>query len=260
MQITFWGVRGSYPVPGAATVRYGGQTSCVEARTAGGDCIIVDAGTGMRQLGNKLAREAAGAPGQYHVLLSHVHWDHIQGLPFFSPAYIPGTKISVYALLTAADELNQVIGGITRHEFFPMPLEAVPAQFDFQKVEPGVDFVIGAFHVTPIALNHPFGSVGYRIDGDGSSVAYVADTAPFDQVLHKQHFLSGPEPLSSDDKLALSSMREALLARLRGVDTVIYDTHFLPEEYARMAMHIVENAMLNGECIRLDGAIRMAPK
>ena len=69
----------------------------------------------MRQLGNKLAREAKGAPGQYHVLLSHVHWDHIQGLPFFSPAYIPGTKISVYALLTAADELNQVIGGITRH-------------------------------------------------------------------------------------------------------------------------------------------------
>ena len=233
MQITFWGVRGSYPVPGAATVRYGGQTSCVEVRSASGDCVIVDAGTGMRQLGNKLAREAGGQPGLYHVLLSHVHWDHIQGLPFFSPAYIPGTRISVYALLTAANELDQVIGGITRHEFFPMPLEAVPAQFDFHQVEPGVDFVIGAFHVTPIALNHPFGSVGYRIDGDGSSVAYVADTAPVDQVLHKQHFLSGPEPLSEDDKLALTAMRDALLARLRGVDTVIYDTHFLPEEYAR---------------------------
>lgn len=233
MQITFWGVRGSYPVPGAATVRYGGQTSCVEVRSAGGECVIVDAGTGMRQLGNKLAREANGAPGQYNVLLSHVHWDHIQGLPFFSPAYVPGTRISVYALLTAANELDQVIGGITRHEFFPMPLEAVPAAFDFQKVEPGVDFVIGAFHITPIALNHPFGSVGYRIDADGSSVAYVADTAPFDKVLHKQHFLSGPEPLSEDDKLSLSAMRDALLARLRGVDTVIYDTHFLPEEYER---------------------------
>jgi phosphoribosyl 1,2-cyclic phosphodiesterase len=233
MQITFWGVRGSYPVPGAATVRYGGQTSCVEVRTASGETVIVDAGTGMRQLGNKLAREANGQPSNYHVLLSHVHWDHIQGLPFFSPAYIPGTRISVYALLTAANELDQVIGGITRHEFFPMPLEAVPAQFDFQKVEPGVDFVIGAFHITPIALNHPFGSVGYRIDGDGSSVAYVADTAPFDKVLHKQHFLSGPEPLSDDDRVALAAMRDALVARLGGVDTVIYDTHFLPEEYAR---------------------------
>jgi phosphoribosyl 1,2-cyclic phosphodiesterase len=233
MQITFWGVRGSYPVPGSATVRYGGQTSCVETRTSSGDCIIVDAGTGMRQLDNKLAREAGGKPGQYHVLLSHVHWDHIQGLPFFSPAYIPGTKISVYALLTAADELNQVIGGITRHEFFPMPLESVPASFDFQKVEPGVDFVIGRFHVSPIALNHPFGSVGYRIDGDGSSWAYVADTAPFDQVLHKQHFLSGPEPLTPDDVTALGAMKQALVAKLQGVDTVVYDTHFLPEEYAR---------------------------
>lgn len=233
MQITFWGVRGSYPVPGAATVRYGGQTSCVEVRAASGECVIVDAGTGMRQLGNKLSREAGGQPGHYHVLLSHVHWDHIQGLPFFSPAYIPGTRISVYALLTAANELDQVIGGITRHEFFPMPLEAVPAQFDFHQVEPGVDFVVGSFHITPIALNHPFGSVGYRIDADGSSVAYVADTAPFDKVLHKQHFLSGPEPLSADDTLALGAMRDALLARLKGVDTVIYDTHFLPEEYAR---------------------------
>jgi phosphoribosyl 1,2-cyclic phosphodiesterase len=233
MQITFWGVRGSYPVPGSATVRYGGQTSCVEARTSSGETLIVDAGTGLRALGNKLMSESGGAPGQYHVLLSHVHWDHIQGLPFFSPAYINGTRISVYALLTAANELDQVIGGITRHEFFPMPLEAVPANFQFQKVEPGVDFVIGKFHITPIALNHPFGSVGYRIDADGQSWAYVADTAPFNEVLHKQHFLKGPEPLSDDDRVALGAMREALVKRLQGVDTVVYDTHFLPEEYAR---------------------------
>jgi phosphoribosyl 1,2-cyclic phosphodiesterase len=233
MQITFWGVRGSYPVPGAATVRYGGQTSCVEVRSSSGECIIVDAGTGMRALGNKLAVEAGGQPRHHHVLLSHVHWDHIQGLPFFSPAYVPGTKISVYALLTAADELNQVIGGITRHEFFPMPLSAVPANFDFQKVEPGLDFAIGGFHITPIALNHPFGSVGYRIDGDDVSWAYVADTAPFDQVLHKQHFLKGPEPLSADDTTALAAMRAALVKRLQGCDTVVYDTHFLPEEYAK---------------------------
>ena len=232
MQITFWGVRGSYPVPGAATVRYGGQTSCVEARSAKGECLIVDAGTGLRALGNKLMREATG-PQKYNVLLSHVHWDHIQGLPFFSPAYVPGTRIAVHALLTAADELNSVIGGITRHEFFPMPLEAVPAVFEFHQVEPGVEFDLGGFHVTPIALNHPFGSVGYRLDCDGVSWAYVADTAPFDQVIHKQHFLKGPEPLSDDDKVSLVAMRAALVRRLEGVDTVVYDTHFLPEEYAR---------------------------
>ncbi|HLL20898.1 MAG TPA: MBL fold metallo-hydrolase [Kofleriaceae bacterium] len=232
MQITFWGVRGSYPVPGAATVRYGGQTSCVEARSRSGETVIIDAGTGMRALGNKLLREAT-EPQHHHVLLSHVHWDHIQGLPFFSPAYIPGTRISIYALLTAADELQQVIGGITRHEFFPMALEAVPAAFEYHEVEPGVDFQIGGFNVMPIALNHPFGSVGYRLDCDGSSWAYVSDTAPFDQVLHKQHFLPGPEPLTDDDRLALQAMRDALIARLVGVDTVVYDTHFTPDEYAR---------------------------
>jgi phosphoribosyl 1,2-cyclic phosphodiesterase len=232
MQITFWGVRGSYPVPGAATVRYGGQTSCVELRTDAGGCLIVDAGTGMRALGQKLSREG-GVPRQFHVLLSHVHWDHIQGLPFFEPAYIPGNRIDVYALLTAADELDQVIGGITRHEFFPMPLERVPAQFQFIEVKPTVALTIEDFRVLPIALNHPFGAVGYRVDADGTSVAYVSDTAPFNEVLHKQHFLSGLEPLSHDDVHALAVMRESLVQALRGVDTVIYDTHFLPEEYKR---------------------------
>jgi len=232
MQITFWGVRGSYPVPGAATVRYGGQTSCVEVSSAAGETLIVDAGTGMRALGNKLLREATEAQ-HYHVLLSHVHWDHIQGLPFFSPAYVAGTRISIHALLTASDELHQVIGGITRHEFFPMSLEAVPAHFEFHQVEPGVDFALGGFHVMPIALNHPFGAVGYRIDADGSAWAYVADTAPFDRVLHKQHFLAGPEVLSEDDRITLDAMRDALVRRLEGVDTVVYDTHFTEDEYRR---------------------------
>jgi len=233
MEITFWGVRGSYPVPGPMTVRYGGQTSCVEVRSKAGGCLILDAGTGLRALGQQLARESGGAPGAYHVLLSHVHWDHIQGLPFFEPAYIPGTTIAVYALLTAADELQQVIGGITRHEFFPVPLEAAPAQIQYNEVEPGVRMFIGEFSILPIALNHPFGAVGYRIDADGSSVAYVADTAPFTDVLHKQHFLRGIEPLTDEDRTTLLQIRADLVAALGKCDTVIYDTHFLPVEYEK---------------------------
>jgi phosphoribosyl 1,2-cyclic phosphodiesterase len=202
-------------------------------RAASGQCLIVDAGTGLRALGQKLARETAGRPGNYHVLLSHVHWDHIQGLPFFEPAYIPGTHVHVYALLTAADELHEVISGITRHEFFPVPLEMVPAVFQFNEVEPRSPLQIDGFSVLPIALNHPFGSVGYRFDADATSWAYVADTAPFTEVLHKQHFLSGLEELTEGDKAALGVMRTDLIAALRGVDTVVYDTHYLPEEYAR---------------------------
>ncbi len=220
-------------MPGRATVRYGGQTSCVEVRTSAGTTVIVDAGTGLRALGQKLARDSGGAARRHHILLSHVHWDHIQGLPFFEPAYSSGNTVEVYALLTAADELQQVIGGITRHEFFPVPLEAIPAEINFHEVDPGVVMTIEDVTILPFALNHPFGAVGYRLDADGTSVAYVSDTAPFTDVLHKQHFLSGPEPLSDEDRRVLAEMRGALVAAVRGCDTVIYDTHFLPEEYAR---------------------------
>ena len=162
-----------------------------------------------------------------------MHWDHIQGLPFFEPAYVPGTSISIYAQRAAADELQQVISGITRHEFFPMPLASVPADFEFLEVDSGTPVTIGEFHVMPILLNHPFGAVGYRISVDGTSLAYMSDTAPFTEVLHKQHFLSGPEALSDDDRVVLAKMRADVVEHLTGTHTVVYDTHFLPDEYAK---------------------------
>jgi phosphoribosyl 1,2-cyclic phosphodiesterase len=234
MQVTFWGVRGSHPVPGPETVRYGGHTSCIEVCSARGSRVILDAGTGIRALGHKLALERAGAPScRIDLVLSHVHWDHIQGLPFFQPAYLPGTRIVIHAHRTATAELDQVIKGITRHEFFPVPLEAVPASFEFREVSPGTPFAVGDLTLHPIGLNHPFGATGYRIDGDGASFAYVSDTAPFTDVLHKQHFLAGPEEPSADDRRVLAAMRDDLVDLLAGVDTVVFDTHFLPEEYAR---------------------------
>ncbi len=234
MEVTFWGVRGSHPVPGPNTVRYGGQTSCVEVRSASGACLIIDAGTGLRALGQKLASEQGAATSwHYHFVLSHVHWDHIQGLPFFEPAYMPGTTISIYALRAAADELQQVIGGITRHEFFPVPLESVPAHFEFHEVTPAQLLAIHDFEVVPIGLNHPFGAVGYRINADDTSLAYVADTAPFTEVLHKQHFIDGLEKLTDEDRETLDRMEQALRRAITGTHTVIYDTHFTPEEYER---------------------------
>jgi len=221
-------------VPGPNTVRYGGQTSCVEVRAADDTCIIVDAGTGVRALGQKLAQQQRKTTSaHYNVVLSHVHWDHIQGLPFFEPAYIPGTTITMYALRAAADELQQVISGITRHEFFPMPLSAVPADFKFKEVAPGEVFELDGFAVTPIALNHPFGAVGYRMEADNTSVAYVSDTAPFSDVLHKQHFLSGVEELTDEDRAQLAQLENDLRAAITNTHTVIYDTHFTSEEYAR---------------------------
>lgn len=234
MQITFWGVRGSYPVPGPSTIRYGGHTSCIEVRSAAGHTLIVDAGTGLRELGNKLAAEQhAGGASHYHILLSHVHWDHIQGLPFFPPAYIEGTKISIYALRAAAEELKHVIAGITRQEFFPVPLDSIPATFEFHEVKANDPLSAYDFDILPLMLNHPFGAVGYRIHADRASWAYVCDTAPFDQVLHKQHFLPSLPTLTDADRRQLALLRADLINGLRGTDTVVFDTHFLPEEYER---------------------------
>ena len=234
MEVTFWGVRGSYPVPGPDTVRYGGHTSCVEVRSASGQCVVIDAGTGLRALGKKLSKEQRlKGHSKHHIVLSHVHWDHIQGLPFFEPAYIEDTEIHIYGLRQATEELRQVVGGITRQEFFPVPLEAVPANFSFNEVAAGSGFEIGDLKVTPFHLNHPFGCVGYKVADGQSSVAYVADTAPFDRMLHKQHFLAGPESPSEKDKKALHKMREDLRTAIRGTHTVIYDTHFSVEEYEK---------------------------
>jgi phosphoribosyl 1,2-cyclic phosphodiesterase len=215
-------------------VRYGGHTSCIEVRSASGHRVVLDAGTGIRGLGEKLVRERGGAPTmRIDLLLSHVHWDHIQGLPFFQPAYLPGTRIAIHAQPAAHAELDQVIAGITRHDFFPVPLAAVPATFEFHEVRPGERFRIGDLEALPVALNHPYGATGYRLDADGTSVAYVSDTAPFDAMLHKHHFVAGVEPPTDADRRALDEMRAALVDALAGVDTVVYDTHFLPEEYAR---------------------------
>ena len=221
-------------MPSPTTVRYGGHTSCVEVRSDTGACLVIDAGTGLRGLGQKLADEQASRKKwEHHLMLSHVHWDHIQGLPFFEPAYIEGTKINVYAMRAAADELRNVIGGITRHEFFPVPLDQVPADFEYHEVNPGKPMKVGGFDVMPFSLNHPFGAVGYRIAADGTSMAYCCDTAPFDRILHKQHFLAGPEELSDDDSVMLGALRRGVVDALQDVDTVIYDTHFLPEEYEK---------------------------
>ena len=205
MQITFWGVRGSYPVPGAATVRYGGQTSCVEARAARGDTLIVDAGTGMRALGNKLLGEAP-APQHYHVLLSHVHWDHIQGLPFFVPAYLPSTKLQIVGS-GGASSLREVLETQMEAPVFPVRLDELGAQLHLREVKNGETFHLGDVRVRAARLNHPGGVLAYRIDFDGRSVVYATDT---------EHY---------------ACVDPTLRALAEGADVLIYDSQYTPEEY-----------------------------
>ena len=237
MKVRFWGVRGSFPVPGADTNRYGGNTSCVEVRVDGGPLIVIDAGTGIRKLGKELMQGEFGeGKGTAHLLVSHTHWDHIQGLPFFAPIYQRGNRLHVYARQRDT-HLRMVFASQTDAPYFPVPFDAAQADISYRELIEGARFEIGPVRVSCTRLNHPWIAMAYRLDYDGASVAYVTDTAPFRDILIEQEFIRTPprpgDPLKPDDAAKLAAMRDGVVKLCEGADLVIYDTQFTPEEYAQ---------------------------
>ncbi len=236
MKVRFWGVRGSIPVPGRSTNRYGGNTSCVEVRPRGDWPIIIDAGTGLRRLGKQLMDDRFGdGAGTAHILISHTHWDHIQGMPFFSPLYHKGNRLHVFARQQSDTHLKAVFASQTEDPYFPVPLTALEADVEFHELVEGARFAIGRTQVACTRLNHPWVAMAYRLDVDGASVVYASDTAPFTDILLEHEFVSKPPavgaplPPSLADKL--TAMHAALVAMCRGADLLIYDTQFTGDEY-----------------------------
>jgi phosphoribosyl 1,2-cyclic phosphodiesterase len=176
MKVRFLGVRGSTPTPGLSTVRYGGNTVCVEVRLADGTIVILDAGTGLRELGNTLMSEGhLRRKSTLHMLLTHLHWDHIMGIPFFKPIWHKETRLQIYPL---ANEVQQAAGR-TRALFdgihFPVRAADVPGTIEFLESQPA-PWRIGSAMVHRIGLNHPGGAQGFRIDDEGgASLAYLTD-------------------------------------------------------------------------------------
>ena len=202
LEVTFWGVRGSVPAPGPKTAVYGGNTSCVEVR-AGGELIILDLGSGLRPLGETLV----GKPVHGSMLLSHYHWDHIQGLPFFGPAYNPASSFDIYGATRGGLDVRAMLSAQMVPPYFPVPIGAFAARLDFRPIAGGEKARIGPVTVTACELNHPNGSLGYRLDFEGRSVVYGTDN---------EH---GPEA------------DERLVAFAHGADVLIYDAMYTPEEY-----------------------------
>jgi phosphoribosyl 1,2-cyclic phosphodiesterase len=236
MRVRFWGVRGSLPVPGARTERYGGNTSCVEVTSASGTRIIIDGGTGIRRLGKELMRtEFESGKGQAHILVSHTHWDHIQGLPFFSPFYRDGNRMFVYARQRDDQNLRSVFASQADAPFFPVSFDRTRASVSFRELHDGAKFEIEDMRVSTTRLNHPHVATAYAIAADGARVAYISDTAPFSDILFGQEFLSGPPlphaQLSKTDKTKLKSMAAAVVRLCEGADLVIYDTMYTADEY-----------------------------
>ena len=168
MRVRFWGVRGSIAAAGPETAQVGGNTSCVEVRVPGGDSeetlIIFDAGTGLRRLGESLT-----SPMAAHLLLSHLHWDHIQGFPFFGPAYVPGNRIRVYAPERCAGggDVRAALDAQMRAPHFPVGLDAMRAELTFGAVAAGAEWSIGAARVQAAAAKHPNGCLAYRVSAGG---------------------------------------------------------------------------------------------
>ena len=237
MKVRFWGVRGSHPVPGSSTVRYGGNTSCVEVRPCeGGPRIIIDAGTGLRKLGKEMmAQEFGEGRGAAHILVSHTHWDHIQGLPFFSPLYQSGNRFHVYARRRDDTHLRAVFASQSDTPYFPVPFDRVQADVAFRELVEGARFEIGPVKVSCTRLNHPWVAIAYRLECEGAVLAYVTDTAPFRDILIEEEFIRQPprpgDPLKPEDAAKLDAMRAGVVRLCEGADLVIYDTQFTRDEY-----------------------------
>jgi len=238
MRVRFWGVRGSLPVPGAPTERYGGNTSCVEISTSSGTRIIIDGGTGIRRLGKELMRgEFDQGKGRAHLLVSHTHWDHIQGLPFFAPFYRDGNRLFVYARQRDDQNLRSVFASQADAPFFPVPFHKTRADVAFRELLDGARFEIEDAQVSTARLNHPYIATAYSVTADGAKVTYVADTAPFTDILFGHEFVSGPAlaqgKLSKSDRAKLAIMAEDVVRLCTDADLVIYDTMYTAGEYQK---------------------------
>ena len=228
-RIRLWGVRGSIPVPGKGTVRYGGNTSCVEVR-ADGEIIILDAGTGIRLLGLALDKEFGPRSMKLTLLISHTHWDHIQGLPFFSPAYNQKNLIRVLGYEGARAGLAKILASQMETPFFPVRLRQLPSHMAIEELKE-MKFHIGNVEVRSKFANHPGICAGYRLFTSSGSIAYFPDHEPYEQLKLQ---LASRDGITEDEARDFATAeRGKMVEFLRDCDLAIMDTQYTEEEYAK---------------------------
>ena len=203
MLVRFWGVRGSLAAPGRDTNHVGGNTSCIEVR-CGGETIIFDSGTGLRPLGIALARKG---PVQASLFLSHYHWDHIAGLPFFAPAYDPKSELTIHGAMRRGRDVRQILSGQMIDPYFPVDLGALNAHLRFVTLQDGGEAHVGKAVLRAAELNHPGGALGFRLEHEGKTMVYATD------------FEHGT---AADERLVELS---------RGADLMVFDAQYTPAEY-----------------------------
>jgi len=227
MRVKFWGTRGSISTPGKHTVRYGGNTPCVEVRLAKEELLILDAGTGIRNLGEHLMEQ--GKSIKAHILISHPHWDHIQGFPFFKPAFISGNEFTIVGGETDRVNLQRMISDQMNKVYFPIQLNELKAKLSFRPIEEEEFTVFGA-KVQSMYVNHPTFAIGYRISQGGKTLVYISDNEPFDRKV-AQEIRNVDKVIVEKFLHARGDPNQRVFDFVRNADVLIYDATYTPEEY-----------------------------
>lgn len=217
LRLQFWGTRGSIPSPGPQTVRYGGNTPSVEVRTSDGWLIILDAGTGLRELGRSLIARANGAPIVGDIFLTHAHWDHIQGIPFFGPIFQRGNHFTIWGSKTLETSIDRVVRDQMNPVVFPVTFEELDARIDFSEIAQETQRRNG-YEVSAYPVRHPGGALGYRFTESrpgARSLVYVSDNE-----------LGAGGKYDTPD-----GWRAGLVAFARGAKVLVHDTTYTAEEY-----------------------------
>ncbi len=236
MKVRFWGVRGSIPCPGPLTQKYGGNSACIELRVGEDErLVIIDAGSGIRQLGNYIMQyDLPRGPIRADIFLSHTHWDHIMGFPFFVPIYVPGTVLRVFGPITFEEEpLENVVGGQMKYRYFPVNMGELASEIEYIRLreDPHMDMGSGLVLTTKL-LNHPITALGYRFQHAGKSICTCYDTEPF-----RNLFITDANHPDYDEGMAIEGEEVAQEQNLAiehffaGADLLIHDSQYTEQEY-----------------------------
>lgn len=225
MKLKVWGCRGSISVPGPTTVRYGGNTTCYEIRSESGELLIIDTGTGIRELGGALMAEM---PIKAHIIFSHTHYDHVIGYPFFVPFFIPTNEFELYGPIHFDKSFKSVMRELLSYSFFPVRLDELAAKMNFHDMREE-EVQMGPFSVKAVYANHPVTTLAYRITVDGKTLVFSGDTEPY--INHLED-----DPDAEEDELeevaeVIAEQTERWCNFLEGADLVLHDAQYTPEEY-----------------------------
>ncbi|HCL55880.1 MAG TPA: MBL fold metallo-hydrolase [Spirochaetia bacterium] len=236
LTVKFWGVRGSIPVPGEDTVKIGGNTSCIEIMNDKNELLIIDAGTGIKNLGNHIVSAyLATGMKKCSLILTHTHWDHIQGLPFFTPLYLKDFEIYVYGPARDKDTIENILAGQMNYPYYPVKISDLKAKIFFNDIEEK-PFTIGSYQIIPKVLNHPVKTYGYKIFCEGKIITTVYDHEIYRNVVLEDNpmimndlKIGGEEVLEASKEV--SRRNQEIVDFIRDSNILIYDAFCTEKEY-----------------------------